>query len=56
MAHAFNPSPWEAEAGGSKLEATLIYPEKLYLQINKQTNNNNNKSKAKKKKRKSKRS
>ena len=25
VAHAFNPSTWEAEAGGSEFEASLVY-------------------------------
>ena len=25
VAHTFNPSTWEAEAGGSEFEASLVY-------------------------------
>ena len=25
VAHTFSPSTWEAEAGGSELEASLVY-------------------------------
>jgi hypothetical protein len=47
VAHAFNSSTWEAEAGGiSEFKASLIYTEKLSLET-KQNKTNQNKTKQK---------
>jgi hypothetical protein len=37
VAHAFNPSTWEAEAGGSEFGAGLVYRETLSRKTKKKT-------------------